>query len=76
MVDLIKQLNFGKYSIKVPKKCLYCGSEWIGGHEIPNKLMKPGLRVFYKCGASLSIRESNDIYCLLLFKNCGKQEKK
>jgi len=30
----------------VPEKSLCCGSDWLGGHQIPGKKMKLGLRVF------------------------------
>ena len=63
-----------KYEVKVPKYCLYCGAGWKGGHQVPGSIMKLGLRVFYFCGASLSITEQTEDYCRLLFKNCGKQE--
>ena len=62
--------------IKVPQGCLYCNAPWSGGHELPLKEMKKGLRVFYKCGASLSIKEQTENSCLLLFKNCTVQEDK
>lgn len=62
--------------VNVPEKCLYCGAKWSGGHQVPNKEMKKGLRVFYTCGASLSIYEQTEDHALLLFKNCVTQEKK
>jgi hypothetical protein len=60
--------------IKVPEKCLYCGAGWRGGHEVPGKDMKVGLRVFYDCGASLAISEKEDLFLRLLFKGCIKSE--
>lgn len=58
----------------VPHKSLCCGSDYLGGHEIPGKPMKPGLRVFYRCGASLSVHHNagNDRAWMLLSKNCCK----
>ena len=51
--------------------CPICGAEWIGGHCEPGDEMKEGLRVFYDCGCSVSIREG-----VVLMKNCGKLLKK
>ncbi len=60
---------------KVPEGCLHCGSKWIGGHARPKDTMTPGLRVFYDCGASLSIKEDlGDGAYVLLFKNCRAAE--
>jgi hypothetical protein len=60
--------------IKVPKKCLCCGAGYAGGCQRPGKEFPSiGLRVFYKCGASMSIKESHDYGYLILFKNCGKE---
>lgn len=58
----------------VPHKSLCCGSDYMGGHEVPGKPMKLGLRVFYRCGASLSVHHSAgfDRAWLLLSKNCLK----
>lgn len=62
---------------KVPKKCLGCGARYLGGHAWMGEPMKDGLRVFYKCGASLSIKENlGDGVYLLLFKNCGANYEK
>jgi hypothetical protein len=61
--------------IKVPDKCLICKSKWIGGHQKPGKAMTLNLRVFYECGASMSIMEVYDGCYLILFKNCGKDVK-
>ena len=54
----------------VPETCLVCGAEWKGGHEVPGKPMKSGLRVFYLCGASLSVTVYEEGYSLLL-KGCA-----
>ncbi|MCD6295930.1 MAG: hypothetical protein J7M30_02125 [Deltaproteobacteria bacterium] len=56
--------------LKVPDKCLICGSEWCGGHELPHRPMKEGLRVFYDCGASMSCKRIDCGYTILI-KNCG-----
>lgn len=62
--------------IKVPKHCLICGSSWSGGHERPERLMKPNLRVFYECGASISYSEIYKGVYQLLIKNCTNNEEK
>lgn len=56
---------------KVPNQCMMCGAEWMGGHQVPGLPMKAGLRVFYRCGSSLSVWKDlgNGAYQLLL-KNC------
>ena len=55
--------------IKAPGVCLCCGGAYRGGHVLPGDSMKFGLRVFYDCGASLSVRESlGDGYYHLLLK--------
>lgn len=70
----------------VPEKCLACGADWSGGHQLPGKPMKVGLRVFYRCGASLSASPAGynwpepydpaayDGAWRLLFKNCTHGE--
>lgn len=62
---------------KVPEKCFICDSIYIGGCALPGeRFPKPGLRVFYDCGASLSIKQSefnHNVYHLL-FKNCWCDE--
>ena len=60
----------------VPKYCILCESEWFGGHERPGFQMKEGLRVFYKCGSSLSYKKTSDGIYKFLVKNCGKERKK
>lgn len=57
----------------VPNNCLKCGASWRGGHEVPGKKMKIGLRVFYKCFGSLCIQsiEHSTKYYLLI--RCGKE---
>ena len=65
--------------IKVPAQCLDCGADYSGGHAWKGEPMKAGLRVFYKCGASMSIRVLSEDTYLILFKNCqspsGVEEK-
>lgn len=56
--------------IKVPKHCLICGSDYMGGHELPDKPMREGLRVFYICGASMSMKMLSEGVYQILFKNC------
>lgn len=60
--------------IKVPKKCLVCGSKYMGGAEWPNKPMRPSLRVFYDCGASMSLKVLAEGCYQILFKNCTNDE--
>ena len=65
--------------IKVPECCMVCGSKYTGGSQVPQKPFKDkGERVFYKCGASMSIKEmkeySDTAYYLILFKNCGQDK--
>lgn len=51
-------------------KCPICGAEWIGGSCLPGEKMPEGLRVFYDCGCSVSVRDG----CVLL-KNCELLER-
>ena len=60
----------------VPSRCILCESEWQGGHEVPGKPMKESLRIFYKCGASLSYKIlSNGTYNFLT-KNCENHKER
>ncbi|MEA1883757.1 MAG: hypothetical protein U9N62_04450 [Thermotogota bacterium] len=61
--------------IKVPEKCLVCGAGYLGGHELPTKPMKEGLRVFYTCGASMSVKILDENTYQILYKNCAGEEK-
>ena len=56
----------------VPEGCLFCGSAWKGGCQVPGKTFpKVGLRVFYCCGSSLSVWcDLGDGSVHLLAKNC------
>lgn len=65
----------------VPETCMICGAAWKGGCQVPGaRFPKKGLRVFYDCGASLSVidREKElgheghlEDYCYFLrLKNC------
>lgn len=73
----------------IPEKCLICGAPWIGGCGVPGaRYPKPGLRVFFDCGASMSIidtarewsdrgytEEHDDGYCYFLrLKNCNSKD--
>ncbi len=60
----------------VQPNCPVCGSEYKGGAFIPGQRFKPGFRVFYQCGCSVSLpnnqNESSD-ECnafLLLISSC------
>ncbi len=63
----------GSEMIKVPSKCLICGSDYMGGHQLPRKEMKEGLRVFYDCGASMSVKTLGEGVYQILFKNCSQE---
>jgi len=56
--------------IMMPEKCLVCGESWSGGHTYPPQNMTEGLRVFYSCGASMSVKILNHGVYSILFKNC------
>lgn len=61
--------------LRVPSKCLVCESRWTGGSQLPDKPFRgTGQRVFYKCGASMSIKEEFGNGYLILFKNCKKEK--
>ena len=61
-------------NIKVPSGCLFCGAPWVDGSQVPGKKMKVGLRVFYKCGASLSVTNNDWGSNSIITKNCIKNE--
>ncbi len=56
----------------VPEGCLFCGTPWKGGCQVPGKAFPAvGLRVFYGCGSSLSVWcDHGDGAVHLLAKNC------
>lgn len=60
--------------IKTPERCLVCGAKWKGGASAPGCPMPEYARVFYDCGASMSVEESSlfphEVFHIL-FKNCG-----
>ena len=59
--------------IKVPKNCMVCGADWVGGCAKPEQpFPEINVRVFYECGASISV-QANDGWgnYLVLVKNCG-----
>jgi len=65
-------MNCPKTPIKAPKKCLICNAKYSGGHCLRSQRMREGMRVFYKCGASMSVT-TLDKECAvyqILFKNC------
>lgn len=63
--------------VNVPENCLCCGAKWIQGNERPGQPMKMGLRVFYECGASVSLLETQCIPCMgiyyLLITGCQNE---
>lgn len=63
-------MTLSRNRVKVPERCLICGSEWVGGHQVPNEPMTHGLRVFYNCGSSMSMREGSLGAFNILLKNC------
>lgn len=55
----------------VPAKCLICEAPLSAGHQpLSGNRMRLGLRMFYKCGASISVTSANDGCFQLLIKNC------
>lgn len=58
----------------VPEACLFCGAAYKGGCEVPGKpFPKVGVRVFYECGASISVWcDLGDGAVHLLTKNCTR----
>ena len=71
MVDKYPQTK-----VRVPQHCMSCGAGYTGGHQIPEQHMTLGLRIFYRCGASLSVAEDLGDGCYMLrFKNCSGLEK-
>lgn len=73
----------------IPEKCWICGAPWMGGCGVPGaRYPKAGLRVFFDCGASMSIidtakewndrgytEEHDDGYCYFLrLKNCNSKD--
>lgn len=75
----------------VPEKCLICGAPWLGGCAVPGtRYPRAGLRVFFRCGASMSIIDrakelygndpasaayEDDGYCYFLrLKNCCSKD--
>ena len=54
-----------------PETCPNCGAKYSGGSTAPGDAMKPDLRVFYICGASISMQLRPDNK-LLMLKNCSK----
>jgi hypothetical protein len=57
--------------IKVPENCLVCGSKYQGGTNSTGEGMTEGKRVFYVCGASMSVKKLEHNVYNILFKNCG-----
>ena len=54
-----------------PEVCPNCGAKYSGGSTAPGDELKPDLRVFYICGASISMKLRPDNK-LLMLKNCSK----
>ncbi len=66
---------------RVPATCLSCGAawtptpDWKGDYVLPEQKTKVGLRVWYDCGASLSIKaDLGDGAYTRLFKDCGEEK--
>ena len=63
--------------MKAPEFCLICGKgKFIGGHCCPGDEMKSGLRIFFKCGSSMSATDMGDGAWRILIKNCLYDEMK
>ena len=59
---------------KTPETCPKCGAKYSGGSTAPGDHMQPDMRVFYMCGASISLKDwGKDDPCVLL-KNCSELE--
>lgn len=59
--------------IKAPKTCLICGASFSGGHTDAGMPMEVGKRVFYDCGARVSVHSMSDIGAYSLnIKNCSR----
>ncbi len=56
--------------IKCPEKCLVCGADWNGGSVKPGEPMGEGKRVFYECGASMSVTDGYGV----IIKGCKNDE--
>lgn len=66
-----QEKNEEEVQVRVPPVCLCCGSKWKGGSQVPLDKFRVGLRVFYYCGASLSVARYMGTGCYMLrFKNC------
>ncbi len=63
-------------NIHAPEKCLVCGAGWIGGHCSPGDPMQDGLRIFFWCGASMSVKPVGAVDGIfhILFKNCWAEK--
>jgi len=59
--------------LKAPSHCFICGSQYSGGHVLPGEKMKDGLRIFFGCGASMSVKILVPSVYSILFKNCGSE---
>ena len=71
---------------RIPETCIICGASWKGGCERSgHRFPKLGVRVFYDCGASMSLIDRakewadhenyvEDGYCYFIrFKNCNSR---
>lgn len=72
-------------AVRCPLHCLVCGALYQGGHALPGAKMKEGLRVFFGCGASMSVKALDGEFVKIveyltispyqiLFKNCCSEE--
>lgn len=68
---------------RTPETCPICGSPWKGGCQVPGEPLPLGLRVFYVCGASVSVQVAGGYCCNvtenhgsyhMLIKNCTNDE--
>ena len=59
--------------VMAPKECPICCAKWYSGHAEPMTQMEEGLRIWFACGASLSVRSLDDegYSYTILIKGCG-----
>lgn len=75
--QMAKSIEHLKTPVGVPDKCLICGARYIGGHATPKEAMSVGLRVWYECGAVMSIKPDAQIFedtYYLKIHNCSQGE--
>ncbi len=61
--------------IKTPKFCPICKAGWKGGQSIPNEGLLDGKKTYFKCGAILTLRLTDEDTYKLTVKGCGDAAK-